>query len=357
MTGPARIIDANANRAREALRVLEDAARFGLDAPDLCAPAKELRHELGAALAGLGIDETLLLSARDTPGDVGTGIATEGEGSRRGLRQVAVAAGHRLSESLRSIEEAVKALPDDARPIEALRYRAYDVSQRIVLAFGTGRARQWRVCALITESLCARHPWDRVAELAVEGGADCVQLREKGLSDRELLGRARRLVRIARQERSSQTAVIINDRVDIALLADADGVHLGQEDLDVPGARRLAGDRLLVGVSTASMAQARSAAEAGADYCGCGPMFESATKRKASLSGAAYLRAYLGDPATARVPHLAISGITPDNVGELREAGCRGVAVSAAVCGAENPARVVAELAEALDRDGVERPA
>ena len=92
-----------------------------------------------------------------------------------------------------------------------------------------------------------------------------------------------------------------------------------------------------------SAAQARAAASAGADYCGVGPMFASTTKPKA-VAGVGYLREYLADAACARVPHLAIGGITPENVGELVESGCRGVAVSSVVCGAEAPSEICGML-------------
>jgi thiamine-phosphate pyrophosphorylase len=196
---------------------------------------------------------------------------------------------------------------------------------------------------LITGALCVHHGWERVAELAIEGGADCLQLREKSLTDRELLTRARRLVAIARAA-PSRPAVIVNDRADVALLAGADGVHLGQDDLPATEARRLAGSALLIGVSTAGLDQARSAARDGADYAGVGPMFTSSTKAKPTLAGVAYLRAYLDDGVAARLPHLAISGITPENIEGLRRAGCLGAAVSGAVCGSPDPRGACAAL-------------
>lgn len=383
MSHPARLIDANANRAREGLRVLEDLARFTLDDQPLCARFKTVRHRLGDALAGLPIDRGVLLAWRDTAGDVGTEVQTAAEGQRAGLPAIAAAAGGRLAEALRVIEEAAKALQDtdtasassktpvgrESRPprphqeprpgsdptpredipaeVERLRYLAYDAAAAVELALGTGRARQWRLCVLLTESLCVHHPWQRVAELAIEGGADCLQLREKAMDAGELTARARTLVGIARPHAVS---VIINDRADVALAARADGVHLGQTDMSIRDVRRIAGNALLVGVTTANLDQARAAAREGADYCGLGPMFPSTTKPKSILAGPDYLRAYLADPASARLPHLAISGITPANIGELTAAGCRGVAVSSVVCGAEDPAGVGAALVAAIDR-------
>ncbi|MFG0259550.1 MAG: thiamine phosphate synthase [Phycisphaerales bacterium JB041] len=346
MSSVARLIDANANRAREGLRVVEDVARFVLADGAACAELKAIRHGLGEAVAALPVDRGVLLAWRDTAGDVGTGATTAAEASRADLPAVVAAASGRLAEALRAIEEGAKALGagQAAAATERLRYRAYDACGGVERALGTGRAVQWRLCVLITEALCAHHPWERVAGLAVEGGADCLQLREKGLETGELVARARGLVAIARPR---GVAVVVNDRVDVALAAGVDGVHVGQGDMPVREVRRTAGHGLLVGVSTGGLDQARAAAAAGADYCGVGPMFASTTKPKA-VAGSGFLREYVLDAACARVPHLAIGGITPENVGELVEAGCRGVAVSSVVCGAEVPGEVCRSLRKAF---------
>lgn len=345
MDALARIIDANANRAREALRVMEDAARFGLNDAALSEAIKRLRHQLREALGALALDDLALAASRDTPGDVGTGIATEQEGRRRGLGDVAGAAAARLTEALRSIEEAAKACsPGGAGAFEAMRYEAYEVEKRLRLGLGGGRAAPWRLCVLVTESLC-RLAWERVAEEAIAGGADCLQLREKAMDGAELLRRARLLVEIARAA-PSRPAVIVNDRPDVALLAGADGVHVGQTDLPVEAVRALAGRRLLVGVSTHGVEQARSAIAAGADYCGVGPMFPTGTKNAGPVVGPALLRAYLSLPGAPA--HLAIGGITAENAAALAGEGCRGVAASSFVCGSTDPRGAAARIVEAL---------
>jgi len=345
-----RALDANANRAREGLRVLEDLARFVLAREDLCARAKAARHGVAEGLAAAGVDGLSLLASRDAGCDPGADVKASGEGQREGLSGVAVAAGKRAGEALRVIEEFVKTLPagrDDAwRRVEAARYAVYDLERDVVLALGTGRGVQWRLCVLLTESLC-RRPWLEVAREAIRGGADCLQLREKALEGGTLLERARALVSVARAASEGRAAVIINDRPDVALLAGADGVHLGQGDLPIREARALAGSRLLIGASTHDLAEARAAVAAGADYCGVGAMFPTGTKPR-ETSGVEYLRAYLAEPALSRVPHLAIGGITPGRVAGLTEAGCRGVAVSAAVCGSDDPAAVCREFVTAL---------
>ena len=348
------MIDANVNRAREGLRVVEDVARFVLNDGELSGACKALRHSLGEALAAMGCDGLSLLAARDTASDVGTTLATAGELTRSGLASLVGANAGRLTESLRVLEELAKLRSAGAAAvIERARYSAYTLHREIALRLASGKAVQWRLCVLITAALC-KQDWRAVTRGAINGGADCLQLREKGLSDRELLSRAVELVGIAREPVAGQTprhiAVIINDRPDIALLAKADGVHLGQDDLDVRSVRHMAGHTLLVGVSTHDADEAGAAIAAGADYCGVGAMFVTATKPR-ETSGPEYLREYLS-LAGEGVPHLAIGGINAGNVAQLAEVGCRGVAVSTAVCGADDPAGACRAILAAFDADG-----
>lgn len=355
MNHAARIIDANANRAREALRVLEDAARFLLGSRALSESLKTIRHELSLVLASMPGGEGVGIAHRDTPGDVGTGISTEREYKREGARDVVLAAGKRLTEALRSIEEFGKALPEltgGVRPaefaakIEQLRYRAYSVERRLLLAFGTGRATQWRLCVLITEALCTKHSWLDVALAAVHGGADCLQLREPGMADRQLCERASRLVETVKPLGAD---VVINDRPDIAVIAGADAVHLGQKDLAIAEARKITGFELLIGVSTSSIKEAERALAEGADYCGVGPMFASTTKKKDVIVGPLYMGEYARHEPQLP-PHLAIGGITPDNVVEVVASGAKGVAVSSAVCSAEDPGEAARLIREVVDK-------
>ena len=136
--GVGRILDANANRAREALRVMEDYARFALDDAVLSGEAKSLRHALAEALRAGGADRMVTL--RDTPGDVGTDLGTEAEYRRCGAADVVQAAGKRLSEALRVLEEYGKTINVDmAARIEQLRYRGYEIEKRLVHAIASRR--------------------------------------------------------------------------------------------------------------------------------------------------------------------------------------------------------------------------
>lgn len=338
-----RILDANANRAREALRVMEEAARFILDDAALAGGLKQLRHDLAAVM------EQLPVAAwhRDTPNDVGTSATTSREGGRSNAADVALAAGKRLSEALRALEEYGKTINEQAGQfapcIEQLRYRAYDMEQQLNNAMAGGRATQWKICVLITKSLCAHHEWFDIAAMVWEAGADCVQLREKDINAREYLKRARQLAGMA-----NRGTLMINDRPDIALLAGADGVHVGQRDLTCAEVRKVVGGQLIVGVSTSRIEEAEQAFTDGADYCGVGPMYTSTTKHKDLIVGPKYLRQFV---QWNKLPHVAIGGITQDNIGELVESGASGIAVSSVVCSAKKPGDVVEALRSALPSD------
>ena len=342
----ARVVDANLNRAAEALRTLEDIARFFLVDADHSSDLKRTRHALITAGSIISTDPLARAASRDAQGDPGREISTLTEGHRESIRSIALAAEARATQALRVLEEVAKLhAPNVAPDLEQLRYTSYTLAQRLTIALGTGTSQQWRLCVLITEAACTHHSWEAVAERAIAGGADCLQLREPALPDRTLLSRAERFAHLCR---SGGITSFINNRADIALLAGADGVHLGQNDLPPLAARSLAGASLLLGVSPATIEQARAAARAGADVCGVGPMFPSTTKPKNSLAGLEYLRAYMSDPHTNRVPHLASSGINRRNAHSVAEAGGRGIAVCAEVCGSEDPSTATQLLLDSL---------
>ncbi|MBX3391456.1 MAG: thiamine phosphate synthase [Phycisphaeraceae bacterium] len=353
MTPLARMIDANINRASEGLRVLEDVARFVIGCQTLCAGCKSVRHALRRYGESLGSSAPALdglgrLAARDTPGDAGVGVSGAGEYQRPTVASVAVAAGARACEALRVLEESAKAAGaiDAARLAEKARYETYDLHRRVVIALGTGRRTQWKLCVLITEELCSKHSWRYVAKMAIDGGADCLQLREKAMPDRALLVRTRELIEMARP---SGVAVVVNDRPDVALLAGADGVHVGQDDLPAGEIRRLAGSSLLVGVSVSNVEQAAAAVLDGADLCGIGPVFPTSTKQRPFIAGLGVLSAYRSDPRLAGFPCLAIGGIGPENIAQVVGRGFGGVAVSSCVCSAADPAEVCRRLRRELD--------
>jgi len=338
-----RIIDANRNRALEALRVLEDLARFRAEDAILTEGLKAARHAITLALAGL--DAGALLASRDAAGDPGKAITGAAESSRPNLHALAIANGSRATEALRSLEEALKLVdPTAASRIERVRYRTYDLARDVALRLAGTAPRQWTVCVLLTESLCPM-PWLDAAKAALDGGADCLQLREKELGGTELLARAQALRTLTRAHGAS---LVINDRIDVALASDADGVHLGQGDLPIAAARSIAGASLLIGASTHDPHEAAEAVAAGASYCGVGCMYPSGTKDGLPIAGPAYFLRFLAEHPG--VPHLAIGGIDEARARELAGIGCRGVAVSRAVLASPDPAQAVRRLRGALVR-------
>ncbi|MDA1263013.1 MAG: thiamine phosphate synthase [Planctomycetota bacterium] len=338
MRHPIRLVDAAANRAIEAARVLEDLARFCVDDSALTEGYKSIRHDLISALALLPVGWRE--ANRDLARDVGTQIEGANEGSRESVAAIVAANASRLTEALRSLEEGIKVLPTttaDWSIIESLRYRAYEMNARLTLLLQSSQVRQWTVCLLLTQSICKR-PWRDVLHAALQAKVDCIQIREKEMSTRDLVAHSRAVVDDAHR---SGVSVMINDRIDVAMASGADGVHLGANDLAIADARRISGRALLVGATAHNSSQARAAIDAGADSCGVGAMFASKVKPNQAPAGPEWMREFAAN--WPKVPHLAIGGITPENAPMLRAVGCRGVAVSSCVCAADDPgAQVVA---------------
>jgi thiamine-phosphate diphosphorylase len=178
----------------------------------------------------------------------------------------------------------------------------------------------------------------------IEGGCRMVQLREKEWPSGRLLPVARGL-----RDRCRRAGVtfVVNDRVDLALAVEADGVHLGQDDLPARVARRLLRPGMLLGVSSHGVEQAQAACDDGADYVAVGSMFATTTKPDFQLVGPALIRKLR---AQIRVPLVGIGGITHDNVAEVVRAGADGVAVISAVCAASDPAVATRRFVELIRR-------
>ncbi len=331
-----RILDANVNRLREALRTMEDYARFAAGDRGLAADLKGLRHDVSGATADLA---EAAVPFRDTPRDVGTSLSTPQEQSRSTLGSVAVAAGKRAGEAMRVVEEVTKLLdPAVSGIVKQLRYRLYDCEKSLTLiSRPRDRFAGVGVYVLITEAVCY-DDWFSVADAAITGGADCLQLREKDLDAGELLHRARRLSELCRDR---GVLFVVNDRPDVAVLSGADGVHVGQNDLPAKEARTMVGPDRIVGLSTHNVDQLHRAWQSGVDYVGVGPVFASSTKPRAIDPGLDYAR----QAATLSPgPTVAIAGITPDNVSDVWATGVTAVAVTSAVTGAKDPAHVVEKL-------------
>jgi thiamine-phosphate pyrophosphorylase len=188
-------------------------------------------------------------------------------------------------------------------------------------------------------------------EAVLEGGCRVVQLREKTMPLGDLYPVARALRKRCRE---AGCLFIVNDRVDLALAVEADGVHVGQDDLPAREARRLLSPGMILGVSTHDENQARLARDDGADYVAVGSMFPTGSKAGFRLVGPDLVRRVRPE---IRVPLVAIGGVTTDNVAEVIRAGADAVAVISAVCAAPDPAAAARAFLEAIRtaREGAAR--
>ena len=334
-----RALDASANRAGEALRVLEDIVRFALDDAPLTGSLKKLRHDLAALLASCPLRHRAAL--RDVAGDVGAGLTAASSLPRRSVADLVAANAARAAQALRSLEEvAAVVAPGAAAGFERLRYQVYDVERRgLAAARSRDRLAAATVCVLV-DGRTDEAAFARLVEAVIGAGVRMLQLRDKSLPLAALAARGRTALAIARRHAPDDPAlVIVNDRVDVAAAIGASGAHVGAEDLPVGLARRVLGPDAVIGATAHDVADARAAVAAGADYLGIGPCFPSATKRFGAFAPREFLRTVAAETA---LPVYAIGGITLERLDELTDLGIRRVAVAAAVTAAPDPAAAAA---------------
>ena len=202
----------------------------------------------------------------------------------------------------------------------------------------------WRLYVIIDRGACEGRDLAWVARQAIRGGADVIQLRDKGASAQALIAQARRLLEVTQP---AKTPLLINDRADVALAAGADGVHLGQEDLPIAAARRLLGPGRIIGKSSHSLAQALEADQEELDYLALGPVYPTPTKPDYPPVGLT-----LVGEVSARVRHplVVIGGVDGATLPEVVSAGAACVAVVRAVCAAEDPEAAAQTLKRLLTR-------
>ena len=354
-----RILDANANRAREAMRVMEEFARFVLNDGSLSAALKQMRHDLGDAVmqleSGRAVDaddsgeharpDSGLINHRDIARDVGRDVSTPGEGVRVDSVHVVVAAGKRLSEAMRVLEEYGKVVSRPfAASMERIRYEGYELERRLAMIV---RARERfagiRLYVILTEALC-KNDWFAAARGALAGGADCLQLREKNLSDAELLSRAKKLASLCHDH---EALFIINDRPDLAALCHADGVHLGQDDVAPADARRILPASAVVGLSTHTTEQVEAASRVVPDYIAVGPMFASSTKPQRDIAGPETLAAAHN---LTSLPLVAIGGIDESNAEQVLASAPCCLCVCSVVISREDVAEAAQRLRKLIDQ-------
>ena len=348
------MIDANLNRSSEGLRVLEDVARFLLNDAELSQRLKSLRHDLARETKSLSVG---LLSHRDSEHDVGhpyriplrekeINMKTT---SLQGLLDLVTANAKRVEESLRVVEELAK-LPEispvlNSASFEQARFALYNLERDLISRISR-RDKIERIAGLYVildrQFLVGRDELD-IARQIIEGGARVIQLRDKQSKRGELLLVAQKLRELCSQ---SDVLFIINDYLDLAIVVDADGLHIGQEDLPLPVVRRELPIDKIVGCSVTTLSQATKAQAEGADYIAVGSIFPTTTKREATVVGVDILKELKRTVSTSLV---AIGGINQNNVDEVVAAGADAVAVISAVLGEKDVKGAVQKLVVKMD--------
>ena len=333
----ARLIDANLDRAREGLRVVEDWCRFGLERDDLVVRLKDWRQRLGR------LHRSTYKQARSTATDPGAGLSHPAQLERHTPQAVVAANCGRVQEALRVLEEYGRSIdPSLASEAAAIRYGLYDLEVSCLNAsVGNERRRTLNECRLCLITTPCPDLIDRVKQ-SLTAGVTMVQYRCKSGNDRERLHEAKALRMLCANHGA---LFVINDRIDLALAVDADGVHLGQDDLPTDVARGLIGEARLLGRSTHTLDDVRRADAEACDYLGLGPVHSTAVKPDKPAIGPERLGAA---QTLTHLPVFAIGGIDLDNITTLLDAGCRRVAVISAIMAAEKPERATEQLLQAL---------
>lgn len=324
-----RILDANLDRAREGMRIIEEWCRFGLNNITLAEECKTIRQELAQ------LHSWEIRQARNTPNDVGTELSHPQEEVRDSIESILQANLCRTQEALRVLEEYGKLYhPQMGAICKQMRYQVYTLESSLL---SSNRYQQLNISALY---LVTSPEPDLlfIVESALQAGLTLVQYREKEKDDNLRLGIAQKLCQMCHRYNS---LFIVNDRVDIALAVGADGVHLGQNDIPVSLAREILGSGKIVGRSTTNIEELNQALAENVDYVGVGPVYETPTKPGKAAAGAEYINYVI---ANCPIPWFAIGGINLSNINEVLNAGIDRVAVVRAIMQAEEPGLITRQF-------------
>lgn len=339
-----RIIDANLDRAGEGLRFLEEIARFVLDDVSLTGRLKNLRHSLVTTTPQFN---QRLLQARHAETDIGADLKADIQKKQVDLLSKVAANSKRVQQSLRVLEELAH-LPGielDATCLSQARFKIYtlecDISARLIRRDKTARIRG--LYAIIdSDSIGGRNHID-VARQLISGGAGIIQLRDKTLGKRELISIAKELKLLCEKHNA---LFIVNDYLDIALAAGADGLHLGQDDLPVANARKLLPIDTLIGRSVSTVKQATDAEAQGADYIAVSAVLPTDTKEDVEVVGIDTLKDI---KKSTSLPVVAIGGINRDNMADVLASGADSVAVISAILKADSPEEATRQIIREIE--------
>ncbi|MFB3895964.1 MAG: thiamine phosphate synthase [bacterium] len=345
-----RILDANCNRAAEGLRVIEDICRFVFNAESFTKQLKTLRHRLIDTINHIDSTGNQLIANRDSESDIGETILPELETNRADAYALLVANFRRAQEAVRVLEETSKLIPSKtSTTFKTIRFDLYRLEKEIFTQFSKPIYQNVDLYVVTDPALSKGRAVEEVVTAAIAGGATAIQLRDKDAGTKELFEQGLRLRQITRNKsirrnvnNSDTVLLIINDRVDIAIAVDADGVHLGQTDMPISAARKILGYDKIIGISVSSLEQAIAAEQSGADYLGLSPIFTTPTKPDAGTGlGLKFIRQV---KRKVKIPLVAIGGINLDNIAEIIQAGADSAAVVSAVVSANNIEKAAKDL-------------
>jgi thiamine-phosphate pyrophosphorylase len=331
-----RTIDANINRASEGLRVLEDIFRFVLENKTFSEIFKSLRHQLRELSKQSGIS-----GAREVTSDVGKDSFGESEKSRDSVENILSANFKRVQESLRVLEEFFKPVNENSAYLcKKLRFEVYSAEQSffsIKIKFKNILSNNKPVLYGIIDTRFSRKNHVEICRNLIAGGIEIIQLREKILSDKYVLETAKKLSELCIEH---NVIFIVNDRADIAVLCNASGVHLGQDDISVEDAKNLLSPDKICGLSTHSIKQVEKAFEKRPDYIGFGPIYPTKSKENPDPVGGvdnlAEVRKRFPD-----FPVVAIGGINKSNISNVINCKPHMICVMSGIISSEN---IVSEI-------------
>ena len=313
-----RIIDANINRATEGLRCVEEYCRFVLDDKRLTETLKNIRHEI-SIFFNKNYEE--LINSRDTVGDVGVDIKNISK--ENNSTDVIIA-------NIKRIQEALRVLSEYGALSESYRYQIYSIEKEIMEKLQFKKKTNIKSTLLkdkniylITNSDNFTNETDFIDRIALllNAGVRLIQYREKSKPTGEIIKTGKKI----RELCSFYDALfIVNDRIDVAKILGADGVHLGQGDIDINDAKKILDDDKIIGISTHKPDDAIKAQENGADYIGVGPVFKTPTKPNKTHVGLGYVTWVNNN---IKIPFYAIGSVDETNVLEVSKAGATRVAV------------------------------
>ncbi len=321
-----QIIDANLDRAREGLRVLEDWARFGLGKDTYVEKIKNFRQILGKNHL------EIYKQNRNKIEDHSKGLTHFEQFNRKTPEQIISSNAGRVQEALRVIEEFSRIHNEKLSKIASeIRYEIYTLEIDLLNLSKFNKSEEILKANNLYVITDQKENLIEIIEDVLIAGVKIIQHRFKTGTDKDHLLEAIQIKNLCKKYNS---LFIINDRVDIALASDADGVHLGHDDLDLKIARKLLGYSKIIGISANNEIDISNAVKAGCDYIGIGPVFKSLTKKNKNPLGIEKIKTLTKD---LNIPWFAIGGITSNNISNLKKYGFKKFALVSQLMNSKDP--------------------